>query len=91
MIEFGDIILRDAKQGCRQIATKLVDLLAIASFKMNVFKRYIKSFTNSKDVTARNTRQLMKDEGFPEVLVRGNNEKKYGNGTVRVRDVTTVI
>lgn len=44
VVEFADSLQQVAEQAKRWIVSQLIDLLTKMSFKMNTFKRYIKSF-----------------------------------------------
>lgn len=82
------MLLLFVKHGDRRIASQLVDLQTVKSFEMNMFKWYIKSPAGSKAVNTRSTKELMEEEGFCRVLLRGGIVKKDGCCTLYVKDVT---
>lgn len=78
IIDFAFIFSRAGRKRDRRIVTQLVDLVAYKFFEMNILRGCITRLTDSENATKRNTRDLMKDDGLPRVLVRGSIRKKDG-------------
>lgn len=57
---------------------------------MNTIRRYIESFTDCEYVAARNTMELMKDDGVCRASVRGGIAKKNDRGTLFWKNMTEV-
>lgn len=63
------VLLRVAGRGNRRTAFQLFALQTYTSFKMNMFKRYIKSGAYCEELTAINRKGLTIDDGFRRFLV----------------------
>lgn len=73
------------------MAQELVDLLTDASLEINVFRRYIKGFADYRDITCRNTRELMKNNGFHRAMLRSSKAEKDACVTLYLKDVNEVL
>lgn len=51
----------------------------------------MKSLVDCKDAVTRNTGEVMKDDGFGRVLIRGGIEEKDGCVAIYAKDLTTVL
>lgn len=91
LVAFANILLQITRHEDRWTASQLVDLFPDTSFDLNMLSQYIESVADCNDVTTKNTRKLMKDEGFRRDLVRGGIRKKDGCGILNVKDVNELL
>lgn len=77
-MEFEDVPLQVAKRRNGRISSQQVDLLTDTSFERNIFEWYTKSLEDLEDITTRNTRELIDDDGLHIVFARGDNAKEDG-------------
>lgn len=88
MIEFADNLPLDEKKGNGRIAVRLVDFLSDKLFEVNIFRRFIESFTDSEEVTAENTEKLMKIGRYHITVIRSCNGKTDDCDEIYVKQVT---
>lgn len=66
-------------------------MLIETSFKIKGFNRYIRIFADSKEVLSRKTSEIVEDNGYHIVLVRGNSTKKNCQSILFVKDVAKLL
>lgn len=89
--EFVDILALVLRQRDGQTALELVDLLTDTPFVIHAFKRCIKSLANCKDTPSKSLSEIMKNDRFRTLLVKGDTVKNSSHGTICVKDVTRVL
>lgn len=90
-IQFSKILQRAAKDGDQWVALRLVELLTDTWSGLNILRQYIKSVADCQDVTTKNTRELMKDDGICGIKLKSSNRKKDGCGTVHRDNLIGVL
>lgn len=88
---FADILLRVGKVGDTWIISILIDLIAEASFQISIMKSLIEIMADFEDVSIRKTIEIMRDDGFHKVLMRGSSEQKHCHGVLYGENVTRVL
>lgn len=91
LVEFADILQQVAMQGDSWTASLVDNFLNDTPFDLNTSRGNIKGVAKCKNVSARNTRELMKESLFCRFRVRGSIGKKDGCGPLCVKDVTEVL
>lgn len=88
LTQFADMLQRVSTQENRWNASNQNDLLADTSFEINVFKRYIKVFSDYEDIITRRRSDIVMDDRYFRIMWRGGSSKKNNHETVHVKDVT---
>lgn len=81
------LLEQSTKQKDWRIAWVMVDRLTNTSFEMSISRRYIRNLADCDAVTMTVTREIVKDDGFREIFIRGTMGKWDGCCTLYVKNV----
>lgn len=70
---------------------QLVELRIHTAFKMNIFDRETISLGDYEDITTRSTRELVNDDGFHRVAMKGVIAKEDSYRTLFVKNLTEAV
>lgn len=59
-------------------------------FKFNIFKQYMKSFAECRDIYSEPIIKITKDDSFHRHPVRGGRSKRNSHGTLYIKSMTGV-
>lgn len=91
VIEIADIMLPVVMQENGRTALQEVYILTYTFYEMIIFMQYIKGLADRKNVTARNTKELLRDDELRKILMRGTTATKEDCSRPYLRDVTVQL
>lgn len=91
MTEFAEVLPQLAKMGNRSATSQLVEGLQDPTLDFDIFEMIIKNVKDCEEVSCKSMDELLKDDGFQEVLARDEARNNEDHGSPSMKNVCEAL